>query len=118
MAEKHLSYKELVRLLKNSDPTTVYEELMTKEENVLRTIDRVINYSNEQELKHKEFTNQSIVDIIHNLFWNMQLMWSELYDVKTYQDFTKVMFKDDRKIYIGILMLVICVMLFFIMISA
>jgi hypothetical protein len=117
MVDTNLEYNELVRLLKSSDPKEVYEELVGKEKNILDTINRVIDFSNEKEIKSKEFTNMSLNEIIHKFYWNFQLMWRELYNVKTLQDLNKLFTKEDRPIYIGLFLVLISIFLFFIMIS-
>lgn len=112
-----MEYSQLQRLLKSSNPTEIYSELMGKEEHVLDTINRVVNQSNEKEIKGTEFLNLSLLEITQKLFWNMQLTLHELYEVRTFQDLKKVFLKDDRKIYIGIVLVLISMFLFFIMIS-
>jgi hypothetical protein len=113
----NLEYSKLVDLLKKSDNREIYEELMKKEENVLDTINRVVNYSNEKEVKSKEFLNMSLDEIIHKFFWNIKLIFGELLSVKTVQDFSKIVYKDDRRIYIGLLLVIISIFLFFVIIS-
>jgi hypothetical protein len=117
MTTDNLEYSQLVNLLKKSDPKDVYEELVKKEDRVLETIDRVINYSNEKEIKSQEFTSMSLNDIIHKTFWNWRLMINDMYGISTFQDLKKALLKDDRKIYLGILLVLVCVFLFFITIS-
>ena len=117
MTGRNLEYSQLQELLKNSDPTSVYEELMKKESDVLKTINRVVNVSNEKEIKAKEFGNMSFNDLIHKLFWNLKLMSSEMYEARTVQDLHKIFLKDDRKMYSGIFLVVISIFIFFILIS-
>ena len=114
MGEKQFRYNDLVRLLDRSDPQDIYEELMKKEERVLDTIDRVVNYSNEKQVKESEFLENSLNGIAHDFFWNMKLVMSDLYDVKTFQDLGRVLTKDDRKIYLGILAILVGLFLLFI----
>lgn len=112
--EKEFGYKDLVKLLDQSDPQNIYEELIKKETRVLDTIDRVVNYSNEKQVKESEFLENSLNGIAHDFFWNMRLVMTELYDVKTFQDIVRVLTKDDRKIYLGILAILVGLFLFFI----
>lgn len=115
--EKHMEYSKLVSLLNQSDPHDIYEELMKKETHVLDTVNRVVNYSNEKQVKNSEFANTSINDIAHKLFWNIRLISMELFDVKNVQDLKRVLLKDDRKIYVGLTCVIISLFLFFIIIS-
>jgi hypothetical protein len=113
----NLEYSKLIDLLQKTDDREIYEELMKKEENVLDTVNRVVNYSNEKEVKSKEFMNMSLDQIIHKFFWNIKLIFSELLSAKTIQDASKVVLKEDRRIYIGLLLVIISIFLFFVIIS-
>lgn len=117
MAQRNLEYSKLVSLLESDDKREIYQELMSKEKHVLDTINRVVNVSNEQETASKEFGNLSLNEVLHNFLWHMQLTTQEMFQVKTIRDLKKVFTKDDRIIYIGMLFVLICVFLFFIMIS-
>jgi tetrahydromethanopterin S-methyltransferase subunit A len=117
MAYQNLEYSKLVNLLNKSDQSQVYEELMKKEDHVLDTINRVVNFSNEKEKKSSEFLNKSINEHVHHFFWTMNNILADLSKVKNIQNFRKVLFKDDRQIYIGILLVIIALFLFFVIIS-
>lgn len=116
--EDNIDYKALLSLLKKSDPKEIYEELMKKEEKVLDTVNRVVNYSNEKELKETEFLNKTVAQHIYGLFWAMKGIISELYHIKTIQDVKKTLMRDDRIIYVGIMLLCIAFFLFFVINSS
>jgi hypothetical protein len=92
---------------------------MKKEEKVLDTVNRVVNFSNEKEVKSHEFTSMSIDQIVHKFYWNMNKIFSDISSkkVSTIQDVGDILLKDDRKIYLGILLVLICIFLFFVLIS-
>jgi hypothetical protein len=115
----NLEYAKLVELLNKSDNHEIYEELMKKEEKVLDTVNRVVNFSNEKEVKSHEFTSMSIDQIVHKFYWNMNKIFSDISSkkVSTIQDVGDILLKDDRKIYLGILLVLICIFLFFVLIS-
>jgi hypothetical protein len=117
MAPANLEYSKLQALLKSDDKEEIYLQLMSKEKHVLDTINRVVDASNEKELTSKEFANLSLNEILHNFMWHMQLATQELLRAKTFRDFKKVFTKDDRLIYTGLFFVLVCVFLFFIMIS-
>lgn len=116
--EDNIDYQALLLLLKKSEPKDVYEELMKKEEKVLDTVNRVVNYSNEKELKESEFLNKTVAQHVSGLFWAMKGIMSELYRMKTIQDVKSTLTKDDRMIYIGIMLLCIAFFLFFVINSS
>ena len=117
MAYQNLEYSKLVNLLKTTDQSQVYEELMKKEDRVLDTINRVVNFSNEKEIKASEFLNKSINEHAHHFFWTLQNIIADLSKVKNVQTLKKTLFKDDRQIYIGVLLVIIALFLFFVIIS-
>jgi ferritin len=118
MTGEYIEYTKLIDLLNKSDPTEIYEELIKKEDKVLDTINRVVNVSNEKDTKSKEFLNLSFNDIIHKFFWNISLIFSEITHIQTIQDIPKVLFKNDRKIYVGLLLVLLSIFIFFIVISS
>jgi hypothetical protein len=118
LPEDNINYKELLNLLNKSDPKDVYEELIKKEDKILDTINRVVNYSNEKELKDSEFMNKTITQHIYGLFWTIKGIMGEFYRIKTFQDAKQIFTKDDRIIYIGILLLCIAFFLFFVINSS
>jgi uncharacterized membrane protein YgcG len=117
MAE-YKEYDNLLELLNKSDKETVYEKLLGKEEKVLDTVNRIIDHSNAQELKQKEFLNTPIKDIIRNLFLRMSSIILELQKASTFQDVKAIISKHDRQIYIGLFLIIVSVFLFFIAVSS
>lgn len=115
--DENMDYTQLVHLLEKSDPADIYEQLIKKEDRVLDTINRTINYSNEKQLDASEVFNMSLHEIIRRFFWTLRTIFHDLFRVKTGQDLWQVMLKDDRKIYLGTLLLCVCIILFFISIT-
>lgn len=115
--ETNLEYDKLVRLLNSSDTSAVYEELIQKEQRVLDTVNRVVNYSNEKQVVASEFMNMSLDSIIHALFWNLRLVFRDVIGAKNAQDIWRTLTKDDRPIYFGILLVLLALFLFFVFIS-
>jgi hypothetical protein len=104
-------------LLNKSEPSDVYEELMKKEQNVLKTVNRVVNYSNENEVLSKEYLNMSLQDHTYKLFVTLKGLLNELVRVRSSQDIFKALRKDDRLFYVGVLLIIIAVFIIFIIIS-
>jgi hypothetical protein len=119
--ENNLEYSKLLKLLnsKTDDPSTVYEELIKKEDRVLDVVNRVVNYSNEKQVKSEEFMNLSLNHIVARLFTVIKAIMSEVMLVRNFNQFMDVVTKeDDRKIYVGLLFIILAVFIFFIVISS
>jgi tetrahydromethanopterin S-methyltransferase subunit A len=119
--ENNLEYSKLLKLLnsKTDDPSTVYEELIKKEDRVLDVVNRVVNYSNEKQVKSEEFMNLSLNHIVARLFTVIKAIMSEIMLVRNFNQFMDVVTKeDDRKIYVGLIFIILAVFIFFIVISS
>ena len=111
MPIEYSEYKSLVDILQKSDED-IYEEVMKKEKNVLSTIDHVVNHIKEENVKSDQFINLSISHIIEKFLLLIPEMIKELSNVRSLQDIIKVISKEDRIIYIGILLIIIGLFIF------
>lgn len=117
MPVQNLEYNKLVTLLKSTNTEDIYEELLKKEDKVLDTVNRVVNYSNAEEVRQTEFENMSMNELTHNMFWTLQKIGREAWDIKTIQDVYRVMFTGERKFYLGVVVVMVSLFLFFVIIS-
>jgi len=113
---EYSEYKSLVDILNESDNinANTYEDLMSKEKNVLSTVNHVVKHIQDKDLKAGQFKDMSIEYIAKRFF----LIWSEiihdLSNAKTPQEYYLSLFKDDRMIYYGISLIIISFILFYI----
>jgi hypothetical protein len=114
---ENMDYRQLLELLKKSDPKEIYEKLMEKEENVLDVVNRVVNVSNEKEIVGKEFMNKSLNDHVYGFFWTIKTLMSDLKKTRTLQGILRELQKDERPIYIGVLLILTALFLFFVLCS-
>jgi hypothetical protein len=116
MPMEYSEYKSLVDILSETDNinSTTYEDLMSKEKNVLSTVNHVIKHINDKNLKAAQFKDMSIEYIFKRFF----LIWPEiihdLSNAKTTQEYYLYLVKDDRMIYYGISLIIISFLLFYI----
>lgn len=92
----------------------VYIDLMTKEKNVLDTINRVVNFEESNEKQTKLLYNYSVLDIFVlfcNTWYNIFI---ELVNEDMYKRPLVVFWNDDRKIYVGLMLVLIALFMFFI----
>ena len=109
-----MDYNNFKKLLDKSNPDHLYEELMKKEERLLQTMNRVVDYSNKKELESKEFVNMPVKDASSNFMLGVIAMINDLTKVKDGQQLMQIVMTTERIIYIGIILVIISMFLFFI----
>lgn len=109
-----MDYKDFKNLLESAKPTHLYEELVQKEDRILQTVNRVVDYSNKKELESKEFLNMSVKDAAGGFMSSILSIFEELVKAQTYSDVVPVFMKTDRIIYIGILIVLASVVVYFV----
>lgn len=110
-------YKSLIDLINNDDMTNKYENLMKKENKVLDTINHVVKNIRSKDEKNKQLINMSLYQIYNNMFLEIPKIIDELYKFNNLNDIINILTKNNRLIYLGILLVIISIFLFFIEIS-
>jgi SNF2 family DNA or RNA helicase len=112
---EYSDYESIIDILKNSTQDDVYQDLMGKEDKTLDTINNVIKYYKDVDYKKKQFINMSFSEIV--------IRFSEIY-FEIFTDLSEkklsilsILMKNDRPMYIGILLIIISFLMFFIIIS-
>jgi tetrahydromethanopterin S-methyltransferase subunit A len=118
MESGFMDYNEFKNLLDKSEPTNLYEELIQKEDRVLKTVNRVVDYSNRKDLESKEFINMSVGNATVGFLQTMVDIVQDLTKAKDAMQFVTVLYKGDRVVYIGILVVLISLFLFFVQSSS
>lgn len=117
-------YNDFLKIIQNKyennslNADSIYDELIKKENSVLKTINRVIDYEKLKE-NNKLFSNLSISKIYTNTFKILNKILNDLTKTNelTINKFKKIITKDKRSIYVGILLIFIGVYLALIEIS-
>ena len=112
---EYSDYNSLVDVLEKSSADDTYQLLMNKEEKVLDTVNNVIKYYNDNEIKQGSFINMPLIYIVREFFHTWMEMGSEVIssnDVK--RDIFKIVKKEGRVFYIGIMCILISLMMFII----
>lgn len=111
-------YKNLLSDLKNENATKdlIYEKLMAKEDKILDLIGRVANQKNTSLLKDSVFYNQSLFEIIMNFANAWKNIFHEVVIEKRSLKLEglEVFYNGDRKIYVGMMIIFISLLFFFI----
>jgi hypothetical protein len=111
---EYSEYKSLVDILEHSNPDTAYTDLMNKENKVLDTVNGVINHYKDKKVEEKQFIHMSLYEIYNLFFLEMPEIMKELEKSQNVEDVMKILFLGKRVIYIGIMLVLISIILFFV----
>jgi hypothetical protein len=111
-------YNDFLKIIQNKynnvnlNADSIYDELVKKENSILKTINRVIDFEKDKENK-KKFLNLPLSKIYKNIFHNLNKILEELLKTKnlTTKKFKKIILKEKRIIYLGILLIIIAIYL-------
>lgn len=108
------AYKEILDIAERTNVEDSYQDLMGKEKQVLETVNNVVKYYRDDDIKNGEFINQGFATIYARFFD----VWKDILNDYTSAGYNKSMLtiltQGDRPIYVGIGLIVIALFLFFI----
>jgi hypothetical protein len=107
-------YESVVELLKKSDNDNAYQDLMSKEQKTLETINKVSKSYSDKEFAKKQFVNMSYADSILKFADAWGDIIEDFKKLKNITDVTTIFLKDDRLIFIGIFFVIISIFIFFV----
>jgi len=112
-APKAREYQELRDIIarrgRNGDE--VYSNLMNVEQRVLDTVDRVVNDARLQEIERNSFLNMSLLEIAGKTAQVLRDTYLDMYRVRSVRDFVRAFTKRSRRIYLGIVLVLISIIL-------
>lgn len=107
-------YKEVMDVLQRTNVEDNYQDLMKKEDKVLETVNNVVKYYRDEDIKDGEFINQGVGQVIARFLD----VWKEILNDYTNNMTTKttkqILTEGDRLIYIGLSLIIVALFLFFI----
>ena len=131
---EYTEYQSVLNLLNESSDTgdtkplyvmqdNVYQELMKKEGKTLDTINNVIKYYKDNDYKNKEFVTMNFWEVLIRFndiwleIWNDVTSTAITGNINDTISFGSIIMKNDRPIYIGILIIIISIFMWFVIIS-
>lgn len=90
-----------------------YAKLVKREARVLRTVDRVVNSARHKTIDDESFVHLSLSEIAMRTLRKLQLIIDDLLHIKRPHDVVDVLWKGDRKIYVGLLLMLTSFLVFF-----
>lgn len=115
----YADYNQLLDDIKNDNisKSDLYEKIMQKENTRIDLINRIVNNNNTEVLKGTLFYNLRFVDILGKCAVAWKTMLDDIILYKR-QDLHNVLFEGDRKLYFGLFIISISLVMFFISISS
>lgn len=107
-------YNSIIDVLEKADLDNTYKELISKENKVLDTVNNLVRHKEKLSSERKQFIHMSLYEIYNLLFLELPKMGKELEKTKNLEEMMQVFFKGHRVIYIGIIMVLISIFLFFV----
>lgn len=114
---EYSEYKDVVDILSRTNHENSYSDLMNKETKVLDTVNAVVKTYRDRQIKNIEMINRPIAENISRYWLDMNLMVKELMDLKSLSSIPTILTRGDRVIYMGLMLIVFSVILFFVEIS-
>jgi hypothetical protein len=111
---EYAEYKEVLDILKRDNVEDSYQDLLSKESEVLDTVNNVVKYYRDNDMRKGEFINQDITHIVVRLVDVWGEVITELVSVSSYKDFIGTITKGDRPIYLGLTFILLALFLFLI----
>lgn len=113
---EYSEYNSLVDILDKSEDDN-YTKLISKEKDVLNTINDVVKYYRDKDTKEYQFVNKPLIEIYLSFFNTFLDIFNDFINMDKNTNIINIFTKNDRMIYIGILIIVISLFLFYIKIS-
>lgn len=106
--------QEILEIATRKDVDNSYQDLIEKEETVLHTVNDVVKYYRDKDVKDSEFINQSISVILARFVEVWVEIINGIASASSLRDLINVISEKDHPIYIGITMVILALFLFLI----
>ena len=90
---------------------------MGHSDKVLDTVNRTIKYYRDENTKKKEFINMSLLEIAAGFVNSWIYIIRDIISIQDSSEFAKILTKDERIFYVGIMLVVVSILFFLIEIS-
>ena len=112
---------DLYKIINNNyadSSSSIYNEILNREKDMKDLIERVVEYKNKEKLS-AQFTQKSIADVSNNLFKTLNKILEEITDDNniSFKKIKEAVNQDDRRIYLGLFLVIMAVSLLLIEVS-
>jgi hypothetical protein len=116
-SDPNAEYASIIHLLDANQISKgdAYSQIMDKEKNALETINRVVDHEQDKTIQKALFFNQSILANLALFSNTWKIIIAELMTVTSANDLKEILYRPDRKIYVG--MMIFAIALFIMMVE-
>jgi len=112
---------DLYKIINNNydlSSSSIYNEILNREKDMKDLIERVVEYKDKEKLS-EQFTQKSIADVSNNLFKTLNKILEESTDDNniSFKKIKEAVNKEDRRIYLGLFLVIMAVSLLLIEVS-
>lgn len=104
-------YTSLVNEIYKDDRIDLYQALMGREDRVLGIVDRVATQERDRTSAKKQFLSASLLDMCSNASDALSGIFTDLVKAKTYSDVVTGFSINNRRLYVGMLLIVVAMFL-------
>lgn len=106
--------KDILEIATRKNVENSYQDLMAKETTVLETVNDVVKYYRDKDMKDGEFINQSLSVIAERFVQVWVEIINGIASASSFRDVVEVFGKKDHPIFVGITMVIVALFLFLI----
>ena len=92
--------------VKATEAENVYDLIMSREKNVLESVNRVVNQKEKEHTK-KSFRDTSVENVVYRVFVTLNNVITDMFSKKP----MTLVFKKERRLYIGLFLVVVSILL-------
>ena len=89
----------------------LYQELMAKEQNVLATVNRVVNQKKRTTVRDEQFVNMPLMAVVLRFGTVMSTLIADMVKARSVGKAWAAVRREDRGIYVGLLLIVVALFL-------
>ena len=105
--QEFLEYEKLKQVLEYTPASGLYDELMSKEGQVLETVNRIVNHSNKKQLESDEFLNLSMHEHVRRFYATFYKIINDGLRANTREDLALIFWNAETIIYFGVFLVMI-----------
>jgi len=115
IADAYQDYEDLLQDLQNDQTgaSTVYEKIMEKEENRINLINRIIDHKLKEKIQTRILVNSTVSDVFRQTVSTWWAIYNDILHRKL-TDPIVLFWAEERKLFTGVFIVMISLVLFFV----
>ena len=112
-------YKDVLNMIQDPGYSKgdIYEKIMQKEDNALNILNRIAENELKKELRTDNFLDMSVLQVIASFADSWKRLYQEAILEPNYQKIIALMWTPKYRVHVGLMVLLVAIMVFFVEIS-